>query len=149
MWATFGEFASKHGYGIWNNYDCTGYTEPLVDISTGPGGQLNKAFLSNRGISVDTLAAGIAPTVPRAGGPAPVATQPTKPGDAAKAGNTPVESVPASQKSQSLLLQGAAPLGATSTLADTGDLQGRPKRRPGLQRVGKVGLVKPAWADKR
>ena len=30
MWATFGEYAEKHGYAPWNDYDCSDYSMKLV-----------------------------------------------------------------------------------------------------------------------
>ena len=141
MWATFGEFASKHGYGIWNNYDCSAFNEPLVDISTGPGGQLNKAFLANRGIDIATLAAGIAPTIPRSG---VVANTPESRPTTASADKSMIHTAekPKSGSEEGVYATSRANSGAV--LAESGGV-GRPKRRPGLKRVGKVGLDRPAW----
>lgn len=41
MWALFGQFASKHGYGPWAGYNCTGYGK-IPDISVGPGGEIDR-----------------------------------------------------------------------------------------------------------
>jgi hypothetical protein len=63
MWATFGKYAAEHEYKPWRDFDCSEYNSPLLDIRTGPSGQLNREYLINHNVDPVMIAKGTAPTV--------------------------------------------------------------------------------------
>lgn len=44
MWSLFGNYAAKHNYKPWNNYDCTGYPK-IPRINVGPQGEYDRKWV--------------------------------------------------------------------------------------------------------
>eukprot|EP01037_Dinobryon_pediforme_P047398 gene47398-61521_t len=44
MWSLFGNYAAKHNYKPWNNYDCTGFPK-IPRINVGPQGEYDRKWV--------------------------------------------------------------------------------------------------------